>query len=146
MDDEKILNQLIETAEILKKQIEGLNIQLELIKEQINEHLNTIETLKGYKDTTDEYIYIDAGSSTYLFFQAMPNKNALIRIGSDVYVEYNLDKAIEILNERINDLKSVENKAIEEINKLSDQYNSVQDKIEMVYSMLSGRNRNVQGA
>ncbi|MGC8585565.1 MAG: prefoldin subunit alpha [Thermoplasmata archaeon] len=146
MENDKILNQLIEASEILKKQIEGLNLQLEIIKEQIDEHNGTIETLNGYSSSEENDIYMDAGSSTYISLRTTQLKSTLIRIGSDIYVEYDIKRAIEILNDRINDLKSVENKAMDELKKLSNQYNAVQDKLERIYSEMTGRNKNVQGA
>ncbi|MEM2199234.1 MAG: hypothetical protein QXK02_01310 [Thermoplasmata archaeon] len=48
MENEKTIDNLLATAELLKKHIENLNVQIAYVKEQIDDHNRAKITLENY--------------------------------------------------------------------------------------------------
>lgn len=138
MENENALENLLATAEVLKKHIENLNVQLQLIREQRDEHYNAKVTLETYMKLENEEILMDIGADTFVYCKVSEKKRAMISIGSNVVVEYDIQKAIDKLNERIKDLEDMEKKFVQEMDKAQSQYSIVERRIDEIYNAYKG--------
>ncbi|MGC8663741.1 MAG: prefoldin subunit alpha [Thermoplasmata archaeon] len=143
MENENALENLLATADVLKKHIENLNVQIQFLREQREEHYNAKLTLESYLKLENEEILMDIGADTFVYCKVSEKKKAMISIGSNVILEYDIPKAIETLNSRIKDLEEAEKKFLQENEKAQSQYSAVERRIEEIYSSYKGKG-NVQ--
>lgn len=139
MENESTIENLLATADVLKKHIENLNVQIQFLREQRDEHFNARVTLENYLKMKDEEILMDIGAGTFVYCRVSEKKRAMISIGSNVILEYDIPKAIETLNSRIKDLEDAERKFIQESEKAQAQYAAIERRVEEIYNSYKGK-------
>jgi len=143
MENEGALENLLATADVLKKHIENLNVQIQFLREQREEHYNAKVTLENYLKMENEEILMDIGANTYVYCRVSEKKKAMISIGSNVIVEYDITRAIQTLDSRMKDLEDAERKFIQESEKAQAQYAAIERRVEEIYNSYKGK-ENVQ--
>ncbi len=143
MENEGSLENLIATAEILKKHIENLSVQIAYLKEQIDEHTRARVTLENYLKIQENEVLVDVGADTFLYLNVSEKKRAMIPLGSNIVIESSIEKALDMLNSRIKDMEEVYRKLLQENEKAQGQYLAIEKKVEEIYSNYQGKG-NVQ--
>ncbi|MDP8012304.1 MAG: prefoldin subunit alpha [Thermoplasmata archaeon] len=143
MENENALENLLATADVLKKHIENLNLQIQFLREQKEEHYNAKLTLENYLKLENEEILMDIGANTFVYCKVSDKKRAMISIGSNIILEHDIPKAIQTLESRIKDLEEAEKKFIQEADKAQAQYAAIEKRVEEIYNSYKGKG-NVQ--
>jgi len=108
-----------------QEQIEDIYTQVELIEKLIKEYeavINTLMEMQKFEGKKEALMPI--GGNIFLYADIKENKKVLARIGSRIYVEKNVAKAIEFVNKKIEELKKNEEslvKAAREIRRKMDE-------------------------
>ncbi len=144
MENEVSIEDLLATADLLKKHIENLTAQIQLIREKREEYENAKKTLESYMNIDQKEILVNIGADTFIYCNVSDKKRALIPLGSDIILESDISKAISIIDERIKDFNNAEKSLIDETNSASSQYAMIEKKVEEIYNSLKGKG-NVQG-
>ncbi len=144
MENEVSIEDLLATADLLKKHIENLTAQIQLIREKREEYENARKTLESYLTIDQNEILVNIGADTFIYCNVSDKKRALIPLGSNIILESDISKAISIIDERIKDFNNAEKRLIDETNSASSQYAMIEKKVEEIYNSLKGKG-NVQG-
>jgi len=144
MENEVSIEDLLATADLLKKHIENLTAQIQLIREKREEYENAKKTLESYMTIDQKEILVNIGADTFIYCNVSDKKRALIPLGSNIILESDISKAISIIDERIKDFNNAEKRLIDETNSASSQYAMIEKKVEEIYNSLKGKG-NVQG-
>ncbi|MEM1755885.1 MAG: prefoldin subunit alpha, partial [Thermoplasmata archaeon] len=96
MENEKTIDNLLATAELLKKHIENLNVQIAYVKEQIDDHNRAKITLENYLKIQENEVLVNVGADTFLYLNVNEKKRAMIPLGSGIVIESSIERAIEM--------------------------------------------------
>ncbi|MEM4313823.1 MAG: prefoldin subunit alpha [Thermoplasmata archaeon] len=143
MENEKTIDNLLATAELLKKHIENLNVQIAYVKEQIDDHNRAKITLENYLKIQENEVLVNVGADTFLYLNVNEKKRAMIPLGSGIVIESSIERAIEMLNSRIKDMNDIYSKLLQENDKAQSQYLAIEKRIEEIYKEYQGK-ENVQ--
>jgi prefoldin, archaeal alpha subunit/eukaryotic subunit 5 len=143
MENENTLEDLIATADILKKHMENLSVQIAYLKEQIEEHNRARVTLENYLKLEEKELLVNIGADTYIYLNPSEKKRAMIPLGSGVIIESSIDRALEMIRSRIKDMEDLHLKLSQESEKVQAQYLAIESKVEEIYNKYQGRS-NVQ--
>ncbi|MEL9999063.1 MAG: prefoldin subunit alpha [Thermoplasmata archaeon] len=143
MENEKTIDNLLATAELLKKHIENLNVQIAYVKEQIDDHNRAKITLENYLKIQENEVLVNVGADTFLYLNVNEKKRAMIPLGSGIVIESSIERAIEMLNSRIKDMNDIYSKLLQENDKAQSQYLAIEKRIEEIYREYQGK-ENVQ--
>ncbi|MEM0334553.1 MAG: prefoldin subunit alpha, partial [Thermoplasmata archaeon] len=139
MENEKTIDNLLATAELLKKQIENLNVQIAYVKEQIDDHNRAKITLENYLKIQENEVLVNVGADTFLYLNVNEKKRAMIPLGSGIVIESSIERAIEMLNSRIKDMNDIYSKLLQENDKAQSQYLAIEKRIEEIYREYQGK-------
>ena len=108
-----------------QEQIEDIYTQVELIERLIKEYESVADTLmEMQKLEGGKEALMPIGGNIFLYAFIKNNEKVLARIGSKIYVEKSVAKAIEFVNKKIDELKKNEEnlvKAAKEIRQKMDE-------------------------
>ncbi len=143
MENEEAIENLLATADILKKHIENLSVQIAYLRDQIEEHTRARETLEGYIKMQENELLVNIGADTYLYLNKSDKKRAMIPLGSGIVVESSIERAIDMLKSRLKDMQDLYTKLLQESEKAQGQYIAIERKVEEIYNRYQGK-ANVQ--
>ncbi|MCD6473560.1 MAG: prefoldin subunit alpha [Thermoplasmata archaeon] len=119
-----------------QEQIEDIYGQIELIERLIEEYEKVVSTLiemqklEGEKDALTP-----VGANIFLYSTIKDTSKVLARIGSKVYVEKSVTKAIEFVNKKIEDLKRNEENLVRTAREIKQRMDEISKRL---------RDKNVQ--
>lgn len=119
-----------------QEQIEDIYGQIELIERLIEEYEKVVSTLiemqklEGEKDALTP-----VGANIFLYSTIKDTSKVLARIGSKVYVEKSVTKAIEFVNKKIEDLKRNEESLVKTAREIKQRMDEISKRL---------RDKNVQ--
>ncbi|KAA0005205.1 MAG: prefoldin subunit alpha [Thermoplasmata archaeon] len=119
-----------------QEQIEDIYGQIELIERLIEEYEKVVSTLiemqklEGEKDAL-----MPVGANIFLYSTIKDTSKVLARIGSKVYVEKSVTKAIEFVNKKIEDLKRNEESLVKTAREIKQRMDEISKRL---------RDKNVQ--
>lgn len=141
---ENEMEKLAATADILKKHIENLSMQIVYLQEQIDEHNRARETLENYLKLQGDELLVNVGADTYLYIRMSEKKRAMISLGSDVVIESSIERAIEMLKSRLKEMEEMHVRLLQESEKAQGQYLAIERRIGEIYKKYQGKT-DVQG-
>ena len=143
-EDERNIEQGIATLEALKVNIDNIQKQLATVELSLQEHSRAIETMENYREMSDDEILVPIGAGVFIGAR-ITGKKALISIGNDLFTELPLDKIIEKLKDRKQELEKLQAKLNEDMYKLQENYALLSAKVEEDYRRYLQEKGNVSG-
>ena len=113
-----------------QEQIEDIYGQIELIERLIEEYEKVVSTLiemqklEGEKDALTP-----VGANIFLYSTIKDTSKVLARIGSKVYVEKSVTKAIEFVNKKIEDLKRNEESLVKTAREIKQRMDEISKRL-----------------
>lgn len=132
--DEKELSESVKTLEMYRVQLEGLEQQLEMIRQSAETHVRAKETMENYKNLKEGAdTLIPIGADSFLFACVKRPDRAMLSIGSDVLIEADMGDAIAKLNERINELEGAMNELSKKTGELTNKAAELTARVQEAY-------------
>lgn len=139
-EKEKEFQKSLMMLEVYRNQIDTLSRQIEIVGASLEEHLRAKETLTQYKKIEKgKELLVPIGATIFLFVNAKESAKVLMGIGSSILVDKGIDEAIEMVEERIKELKETEKKIAEELRKVQGQATALSQRTQTLYSELEGK-------
>lgn len=117
--------------QLMKQQLKALVEERNIIIERVNE-LNTsidaLQKLEGVKK--EDEMWSSVGSSTFVKSDIKDTENVLVSIGAGIVVKETRTRAIEILDERLNELKKIDTEFLSEIAKFAQAIEILEPQVE----------------
>lgn len=136
---EEEFRQLMGTMEFLKAQLESMYRQQELVALSIEDHERCATTMKAYKEMKEgDEILVPVGADSFVFAKLSSPERAVFGIGSGLRVEEGVDKGLERIERRLDEYRNVESQLLTRIKELEMNATAVQDRINLIYSQVSG--------
>ena len=116
MDSQRELQKVMYQAEVFKKQIDGINQQVNMVELTIKSMESTIEALTSLNKTaTKTEVLLPLGSNSFARAKLSDNKNVIVGVSMNVLVEKSIPDAIKLFDKNIEEL----NGALAEMQKKS---------------------------
>ena len=131
-DKERNIEKGIATLEAIKVNIDNIQKQLATVELSIQEHNRALETMEYYKDMDNDDILVPVGAGVFIGAK-ISGKKALISIGNDLFTELPIEKIIEKLKKRKNELEELQKKLTEDLYKLQENYTLLSAQVEEDY-------------
>lgn len=127
-------NQLRDSLILLESQLNNYNAQL-------NELRLTHETLTSVSNGLKCYMLLDRLNAVFLPVTVEQgwSDNVVVNIGRNIYLKTTRDKAIEVINERINHLSSALRDLSNQYRALLEEYNLINQVLASIYAQLERR-------
>jgi len=144
-DRQMELQESMYRLELIKTQLENLGQQGELFEITTSELIRARETLSQIKDLPqDKETLIPIGGDVFIYSNVSNVKKVLISIGSGTLIEDDTEKAIEKLDERLNNLNQTNQNILNTISRLQQQASDLSMKIQELSREVQGQvNQNV---
>ncbi len=136
---EEIQKKLVEEVykkEEKKSQIAVIVEQLQKIENVMNMYTTVRESLMHFKNLSNKPILFHLGGEIYVSGKIIDDEKALINVGANVYLEYDIPKCIEILDKRINDFTSNRKQLLEIQQKIQTELIQIENSIVAFYQQL----------
>jgi len=136
---EEIQKKLVEEVykkEEKKSQIAVIVEQLQKIENVMNMYTTVRESLMHFKNLENKPILFHLGGEIYVSGKIVDDEKALINVGANVYLEYDIPKCIEILDKRINDFTSNRKQLLEIQQKIQTELIQIENSIVAFYQQL----------
>ncbi|MBN1785579.1 MAG: prefoldin subunit alpha [Candidatus Methanofastidiosa archaeon] len=126
MDD---IRQISTRLAMLERQAESLRMNLEMLQGHIRELMVARDTVKSIKDAKEgQEVLFPVGGGSYTFGKITDNSSVIINIGSDVAAKQGIDKAITMLEGRIEEMKGLLNKTSSSYSEVANAMAELEDK------------------
>lgn len=128
---EKILQRKYLQMQLLKQQLNALIEEKNILDDKITEIVITIDALKKLENVKKgEEIWSTLGSGAFIRSDIKDIDTVLISVGAGVVIRERREKAIEILEGRLNELNAIDKEFVAEINKYNQQINKLETEIQ----------------
>lgn len=118
------ITRLVEEYQALLELISGLQAQLAVVNDSLEELNDALNGLKSMDQQTERYIHIGAG----IFLKAsVEAAEVLTPLGASYYAFLDRQNAERIINERMNELNDVKARLEENLAKLSERAAQIRD-------------------
>ncbi|MFB6490058.1 MAG: prefoldin subunit alpha [Thermoproteus sp. AZ2] len=118
------ITRLVEEYQALLELISGLQAQLAVVNDSLEELNSALNGLKSMDQQTERYVHIGAG----IFLKAaVEAAEVLTPLGADYYAFLDIQNAERIINERINELNDAKARLEENLAKLSERAAQIRD-------------------
>ncbi len=120
--------------EMYRQELANIQKQLQELSYRIQELdlvLNSLEAIK--KNNGDEEIIVPIGQGVYIKTKIVDKKDILIDVGSNVIIEKDIDKAIEYVKERFDEIS----KYIDRLNKDAQYFTTKLQELEPILNKMS---------
>ncbi|MEM4431866.1 MAG: prefoldin domain-containing protein [Desulfurococcaceae archaeon] len=127
-------NQLRDSLILLESQLNNYNVQL-------NELKLIRETISNVSNGLKCYLLLDRLTTLFLPVTIEPgwSENVVLNIGRNIYMKTTRDKALEIVNDRINNLNRIIMDLSRQYRALLEEYNLINQILASVYAQLEKR-------
>ena len=135
------MNQLLLLYQQYRKQLEMIGVQVELLESTAGEYgraRDTIEEVGNAREGSE--ILVPIGGNVFIYSTLKDSSRVITGIGGNVAIEKKVDKAIDIIEKRIEDIRKEEKKLGELAQKIQLKLEEISTKIGEKYS----KNQNVQ--
>lgn len=141
MKDEEEINRLAIKAQLLTREGQALQGQLDVMQATITDLNATIDTLKNLKKAKENGI-VPVGSGTYITCKEIDIDSALISVGAGFILKKNVGEAAEILEKR----REMAADSLEKAQKALLSVNESLQEINARASLITARMENVRSA
>jgi len=118
MDEKDIEN--IENLELAKEELNKILVYRENLLNYYKMFKNSLESLQALKNNKE--LFLPLGSDIFVFSEVKDLNSILVNVGSNIFLEMNLEEAEEFINRRISEIE-------EEINNVTLYAQSIQNYI-----------------
>ncbi len=135
------MNQLLLLHQQYRKQLEMIGAQVELLESTVSEYgraRDTIEEVGNAREGSE--ILVPIGGNVFIYSTLKDSSSVITGIGGNVAIEKKVDKAIDIIEKRIEDIRKEEKRLGELAQKLQLKLEEISTKIGEKYS----KDQNVQ--
>ncbi len=135
------MNQLLLLHQQYRKQLEMIGAQVELLESTVGEYgraRDTIEEVGNAREGSE--ILVPIGGNVFIYSTLKDSSSVITGIGGNVAIEKKVDKAIDIIEKRIEDIRKEEKRLGELAQKLQLKLEEISTKIGEKYS----KDQNVQ--
>ncbi len=135
------MNQLLLLHQQYRKQLEMIGAQVELLESTVGEYgraRDTIEEVGNAREGSE--ILVPIGGNVFIYSTLKDSSRVITGIGGNVAIEKKVDKAIDIIEKRIEDIRKEEKKLGELAQKIQLKLEEISTKIGEKYS----KDQNVQ--
>ncbi len=135
------MNQLLLLHQQYRKQLEMIGAQVELLESTVGEYgraRDTIEEVGNAREGSE--ILVPIGGNVFIYSTLKDSSRVITGIGGNVAIEKKVDKAIDIIEKRIEDIRKEEKRLGELAQKLQLKLEEISTKIGEKYS----KDQNVQ--
>ncbi len=129
------MNQLLLLYQQYRKQLEMIGVQVELLESTAGEYgraRDTIEEVGNAREGSE--ILVPIGGNVFIYSTLKDSSRVITGIGGNVAIEKKVDKAIDIIEKRIEDIRKEEKKLGELAQKLQLKLEEILKEIGEKYS------------
>jgi len=113
-----------------REQIEDIYGQVELIERLIEEYENVVSTLVEMQKLEEgKDTLMPVGANIFLYSTIKDTSKVLARVGSKVYVEKSIPKAIEFINKKIEDLRRNEESLVKTAREIRQKMDEISKRL-----------------
>jgi len=113
-----------------REQIEDIYGQVELIERLIEEYENVVSTLVEMQKLEEgKDTLMPVGANIFLYSAIKDTSKVLARVGSKVYVEKSIPKAIEFINKKIEDLRRNEESLVKTAREIRQKMDEISKRL-----------------
>lgn len=124
------MNQLLLLHQQYRKQLEMIGAQVELLESTVGEYgraRDTIEEVGNAREGSE--ILVPIGGNVFIYSTLKDSSSVITGIGGNVAIEKKVDKAIDIIEKRIEDIRKEEKRLGELAQKLQLKLEEISTKI-----------------
>jgi len=133
------LEELAERYNELVSLVNTLSQNLTVVNMTINELNNAKAVLEQLSKGAVSDSYVTIGSGVYIKADAKDNTRVLVDIGEDYVVEMPIQQAIELINNRLNELNATRERLEEQLAQAIRSSNELRDLLTAIYASLARR-------
>lgn len=120
------LQQAVAALEAYRAQLTALVRQEELLRVSLEEYARARETMARYAEApVGTQVLVPIGADSFLYAQVADVEKCIVGIGSQVALEDSLERAIERIDHRVEQLQSVHQDLIKRIGEMEERVNSL---------------------
>ncbi len=135
--EEAELQRVVAALETARAQLAALARQDELLRVSLEEYARARETMLRYSEApVGTQILVPIGADSFLFANVADAERCIVGIGSQVALEDSLEKAIERLDHRIEQLQKVQEDLLKRIGEMEERVNSYAATVQREYERL----------
>ena len=113
-----------------REQIEDIYGQVELIERLIEEYENVVSTLVEMQKLEEgKDTLMPVGANIFLYSTIKDTSKVLARVGSKVYVEKSIPKAIEFINKKIEELRRNEESLVKTAREIRQKMDEISKRL-----------------
>ncbi len=132
---ESELRQAVAALDTARAQLDALARQEELLRVSLEEYARARETMARYQETpTGTEILVPIGANSFLFANVADAEKCIVGIGSEVALEDTMEKAIERLDHRIEQLQEVHEDLVGRIDDVQGRVNDYSLAVQKAYA------------
>ena len=136
-DTEQEIRSKMSMLEMYKARIESYSKNAEVVKISIDEHKRAKETLENYKGLkAGDEILIPIGGAAFVRAKTADTKKGIIEVGSGVVFEEKIDKILDRLENKLDELNRTQNEIGEQIYQMDQQSAALTQEIQEQYARL----------
>jgi prefoldin, archaeal alpha subunit/eukaryotic subunit 5 len=105
-ENQREFEAILEAMERYREELPQLNAQLNLVTTSLSEHLIARETIKNYEKVEEgTEVLVPIGGNVHIKSVASHDRKVIIGIGAGYTMEKSVEKCVEMLNKRIEELE-----------------------------------------
>ena len=117
--------------QLMKQQLNGMLEEKALLDEKISEIAATIDAIENLKDVKkDQRIWSPIGSAAFVESDLKDSNKILVGVGAGIIVKKTREGAILTMQERMQELNSIDKEFMTEINKFSEQISVLEPEVQ----------------
>ena len=133
------LQNKMSTLEMYKGKIESFSRNAEMLKISIDEHRRAKDTLENYKGTkASTEILIPIGGAAFVRAKTMDTKKGIMEIGNGVVFEEGIDKTLDRLERKMDELHRTEHEITDQIYQMEQAIAKLTQEVQTEYAELQG--------
>ncbi|MEM1675585.1 MAG: prefoldin subunit alpha [Desulfurococcaceae archaeon] len=133
------VEELIARATQLREYLNLLNSQIESLTLQASELQLVINTLNSLPETSSSNLMVlDRFNTVFIPININENwlNHVIVNIGGSYYIKTNRDKAVELINKRLDSVKRVLDELVKRYQIVLNEYNAIQRVLSAVYAKI----------
>lgn len=131
---ESELRQAMAALETARAQLDALVRQEEILRMSLEEFVRARETMARFAEAPiGTEILVPIGANSFLFASVANIEKCIVGIGSDIALEDSLDRALERMDKRIEQLQEVQKGLLERIGEMESRVNQYAVAVQQAY-------------
>lgn len=128
------LRQAMAALETTRARMDALARQEELLRSSLQEYQRARNTMAEYAEAPEgTEILVPIGANSFLFASVRDVDRCLVGLGAEVALEDTLEKSLERLDNRIEQLTEVHENLVDQIGQMENQANEQAARVQQMY-------------